>query len=311
MKEDELLEVFKLTLGQMLELFLFMLVGFFLRRKKLLKDEAGVILAKLETLVFVPAMIVDSFLQICPCANLADNGLLLLYSIGSTIIVAILSGPASALFSKEPHERGCYRYSLAVPNSGYVGNAVVLGVLGSTVLFRYIMYTVPITVFTYVIAIQWLTGDSEKFSWRKLVSPFTVSTAIGIVLGLSGLKLPKFVTTSISAAGACMAPVAMVMIGFIIGGYDLRKLLQDKKVYAVSVCRLIVIPLIFFGLLKLFRVPQDILVIMIAYVCMPLGMNTILFPAAAGRDTTAGASMMLISNVMAIVTIPLMFMLIM
>lgn len=40
---------------------------------------------------------------------------------------------------------------------------------------------------------------------------------------------------------------------------------------------------------------------------MPLGLNTVVFPAAYGGDTTPGASMALISHLMSIITIPIMF----
>lgn len=38
---------------------------------------------------------------------------------------------------------------------------------------------------------------------------------------------------------------------------------------------------------------------------MPLGLNTIVFPAAYGRDETPGAAMAVISNLIGIVTVPL------
>jgi len=40
---------------------------------------------------------------------------------------------------------------------------------------------------------------------------------------------------------------------------------------------------------------------------MPLGLNTIVIPAAYDSDTTIGASMALISNFLALITIPVVF----
>ena len=101
-----------------------------------------------------------------------------------------------------------------------------------------------------------------------------------------------------------------MVTGFIIGEYDLKKLFKVKKVYILSAARLLIIPLLFYFGLKLFHAPEALLAIIVAYMAMPLGMNTILLPAASGGDTTAGASMALISNLLAIATIPLIFMLI-
>ena len=45
----------------------------------------------------------------------------------------------------------------------------------------------------------------------------------------------------------------------------------------------------------------------ICAVAMPMGLNTVVIPAAYGEDTSAGASMALISSVLSIGTIPLVF----
>jgi len=39
----------------------------------------------------------------------------------------------------------------------------------------------------------------------------------------------------------------------------------------------------------------------------PLGLNTIVYPAAYGGDTRTGASMTMISTVFSVITIPLMY----
>jgi predicted permease len=43
---------------------------------------------------------------------------------------------------------------------------------------------------------------------------------------------------------------------------------------------------------------------------MPLGLNTIVIPAAYGKDTTAAAGMALISHTLAVISIPILFLLI-
>ena len=42
---------------------------------------------------------------------------------------------------------------------------------------------------------------------------------------------------------------------------------------------------------------------------MPIGMNTIIYPATYGGDTKTGASMTMVSSVFSVITIPLMYLL--
>jgi predicted permease len=41
------------------------------------------------------------------------------------------------------------------------------------------------------------------------------------------------------------------------------------------------------------------------FTAMPLSLNTIVYPAANGQDTTIGASLALVSNIVGLLTVPL------
>ena len=100
----------------------------------------------------------------------------------------------------------------------------------------------------------------------------------------------------------------MILTGFIVANYSINKLASIKRVYIATFLRLIILPLIFVFALKLFKTNDTIIMLTFCATAMPLGLNTVVFPAAYGGDTTPGASMALISHVLSIITIPIMFM---
>ncbi len=119
--------------------------------------------------------------------------------------------------------------------------------------------------------------------------------------------VPEFVTTMLVNAKNCMGPVAMLLAGIVIGGYNFKSLLSDKKVYAATFMRLIAIPAVMLLIMKLFGVSTEIQTFaLLAFAC-PLGLNTIIYPAAYGAETKTGASMAMISHVLSVITIPLMY----
>ena len=67
-----------------------------------------------------------------------------------------------------------------------------------------------------------------------------------------GAYLPGFLTSTISGAKACMGPIAMILTGFVIGGYNIRALLAKGRVYIAAALRLIVIPALMLGGLRFF-----------------------------------------------------------
>ena len=79
-----------------------------------------------------------------------------------------------------------------------------------------------------MIGFLWLTAGKEKFTWKKLLNPSNLSLVIGMILGLTGLPLPGFLTQALSAAAGCFSPLAMILTGFVIGKFDLLMLLTSS-----------------------------------------------------------------------------------
>ena len=144
---------------------------------------------------------------------------------------------------------------------------------------------------------------------KNLLNPVFIGMILGAAIGLFDLSkyLPKFFADTVSSASACMAPIAMILTGYVVANYDLKKLLTQGRVYFATALRLIVLPTIFVLGLKTLGADQTTLIVALMAYATPLGLNTVVFPAAYGGDTTTGASMALISHTIAVITIPLMF----
>lgn len=303
------MKVFSATMSQMLVLFIFMAVGFFFNKKNLLPKDDSTVLSKLETYIFVPCLVFNTFYKYCTVENFTAKWNYLVYG---AIIMAVslpIGIVLARVFAKENYLRKIYTYSFAVSNFSFMGNAVVLGVFGEKILFDFMIFTLPLMVYVYSYGTASLipTEDGKKFSLKMFVNPILISMVLGAVCGLTSVPLPDFVTKCVSSAGSSMSPLAMLLTGFVIGDFSLKKLVSDKKIYIASILRLIVIPLAFVLVLKALNTDPAIVRVALCATAMPLGLNTVVFPAAYGGDTTPGASMALISHVMSVITIPVMF----
>ncbi len=303
------MDVLSSTINQMLVLFTFMALGYFLNFKGILPLNTSTALSRLETNVLVPCLVFNTFYKYCTVKNLSEKWLYIVYGIGIMVVSLIIGVFLAKVFAKDDYLQKIYTYSFAVANFSFMGNAVVLGIFGEDVLFDYMIFTLPLCLYVYSFGTASLIPkkDSKKFSFKVFINPICISMLLGAIAGLSGLPLPKFLTTSISQAGACMSPLAMVLTGFIVANYSIKTLANQKRVYLASVLRLIILPLVFVVVLKLLNTDSTIIMLTLCATAMPLGLNTVVFPAAYGGDTTPGASMALISHLMSIITIPIMF----
>lgn len=304
------MQVFSATLNQMFVLFTFMALGYFLNFKGILPLNTSIALSRLETNVLVPCLVFNTFYKYCTVENLSEKWLYIVYGTAVMLVSLIIGIFLSKLFAKDDYLQKIYTYSFAVANFSFMGNAVVLGIFGEDVLFDYMIFTLPLCLYVYSFGTASLipkSKENSKFSFKVFLNPICMSMLFGAVAGVTGLPLPKFLVTAISSAGACMSPLAMILTGFVVANFSIKTLAKVKRIYLASVLRLVVLPLVFVLVLKLLNTDSTIIMLTLCATAMPLGLNTVVFPAAYGGDTTPGASMALISHLMSIITIPIMF----
>ncbi len=299
----------------MLVMFMCIIIGFVLKKKRLIPDNADAVMAKLENYIFVPALILSNFMNYCTISSLSQYYTLIIYSAIGLCLVLAISIPMSRIFVRDDrYKRNIYKYALTFANFSFMGNAIVPEILGAAdpeILYKYLLFTLPLNlvVYTWGIIILIPKGETNQNPIKNLLNPIFVAILTGAALGLTGFSayVPSFIATTIDYCKACMAPLAMILTGFVIGGYSIRGLLADKKVYIVSVLRLVVIPVILLGILKLLRASDLAIILAFFAYATPVGMNTIIFPAAYGGETRTGASMAMISHTLCIISIPVLY----
>lgn len=312
-------------LNQMLFLFAFIIVGFILSRCKLLPDNAATVLSKLENMIFVPALVMGTFIKNCNVETIVTYWKPLVVGFGLVITLIPASLLSARLCFKEDYIRKIASYGLAFSNFGFMGNAIMQGVFGDEVFAYYIIFTLPLWSFIYLWGVPvLLISDGKKKglkeSLKSFLNPMFYAMIIGIVIGLTGLSkyLPSSVISMqagksgfIDVAGACMSPIAMILTGLTIGKIDLLAFMKKWRIYIIAVVKLLVYPLVFIAVFAF--VPKNsfindtLLTCAMCVMCMPMGLNAIVIPAAYGKDTSDAAGMALITHVISVGTIPLMF----
>lgn len=307
------MSLFLSTLNQMGFLLLLMVAGFVLVKVKAVPDNCTQVLSKLENNLFIPALVMGTFMTKFTPDSIRVSGQYLLCGLVLVCIcvpVAILLGRC---FSKDDFLRKIYTYGLCFSNFGFMGNAVVQA-LFPDVFMNYLIFVLPFWAGIYVWGTPFLLmpAPEKKRGLRDVVKPFVnpmfIGMIIGIVLGLSALPLPKFVTDGVTTLGGCMSPVAMLLTGMTIARIDLKKTFTNVPVYLASLVRLVVLPMAAMGLLLLVKLEYSLALCVVCNLAMPLGLSPVVVPAGYGKDTSDAAGMALISHLMSCITIPLVFM---
>ena len=315
------MDIFNLTVKQMLMMFTLILVGFLLRKKKIVPENADTTMARLETFAFVPALTLFNQMTQCTPETFRAHANLIIYGFIIVGVAIFCAYPLSYLFvgkkqntPKEEYQRNIYRYALTFANYGFMGNFIVLGVFGEEFLFRYLLFTFPLLVVGYswgmfvLVPKEHNAGLKQNLKKGFLTPPF-ISLVLGIILGLVNAKayMPEFLMNAFESASKCQGPVAMLLAGVVVGGYNFKELITNKKVYLATFFRLVLIPLIMVLCLKALGTSKEIVTMTLIAFATPLGLNTIVYPATYGGDTKTGASMAMVSHTLSVVTLPVMY----
>ena len=300
-----LFETFKITVNQELIMFTFMLIGFFMKRKQIGGDMAKV-LSALEVNFFLPAVGFLTFYQNCTVSGIGENISFLFAGIAVIALTFFIAKFLSELFGKDSNQKDIYMYSFLIPNIGYMGYPLVEAVFGEKALFQMMVFVLPfqIMIFTYGI---YILNPNREWSLKKILNPNLLGITLGIVFGLLGIKLPPFLQSAVIAAKACMSPTAMILMGFVLGAIPLKPVFRNFSSYIAAVIRGIVIPGTVFALMSFLKVDKGIILIAVATLAMPFGLNSVVFPEAFGGDSETGAKTCFISNLTGLITIPLVF----
>lgn len=301
-------EIFYTTANQMLIFFIIMIIGYVLAKKKIVGDSADKALSSILTYAICPALTFKTFYENFRLDVMKEKLGAVLISFAILVILYIFACFLARVFTKNDYLKKIYAYSLVVANYGYMGYAVTESVFGGEALFNMMLFTIPITIFIYTIGVSSLDPNSKKITFKSVIlRPAFILMFIGMMFGALNIKLPIAIEKASASISSCMGPMAMLMTGIVIAKYNFKEIILNWNVTIISVIRLIIIPSVLVIALRLCGVSEYIQIAVLGSYAMPMGLNTVVFPAAFGGDTKPGASMALISNIMAIITIPVMF----
>ena len=293
-----LLIVFK----QILLLAVFVFIGYFLSKTNKIDKCHTKLLSALEVNVFLPALVFKTFSNNFTVKYISENYKLIIISSITVAIIALFAHFFSKLLTENSYKRSIYTYSLTIPNISYFGYPLTQGIFGEAFLLSVMVFAIPTNVYMYTLGFSMLTKN--KFNAKQLLNPVIITMILGAIIGLSGIKLPSFISELLSTASAPVAPISMLLLGIVLSEYSFSNLLKIKTVYLVTALRLIVIPAVIIIILKLLGLDMAVIPTIMLF-AMPCGLNTVVFPKLVDEDCEIGAALALISTTLSIITIPI------
>lgn len=300
-----------------------MLPGFVLRKLNLVNANFAKALSVLTVYVTQGAMFLHSY--IVEYNPEVFKGILLTFVI-SLCVHLLFYIMAKQTFKKAPEEvRKVLHFGLMFSNAGYMGIPVVESVFGPEYTVYVTIYVIWFNVFTFSLGRLIYTGDKKYMSIKEaIVNPAVIPILAGIVLYFTGvggwvqnmLTQPTLAGETVSAfynvltaLKGLVAPMTMMIVGVRLAELDFGGIFKDKKVYIFTALRMLVFPTVVWLLLKPLNmfgvVDMTVMSIVIVLASTPSAAATSMFAELYGGDKVYAGKVVAITTLMAIVTMPL------
>lgn len=287
------------VLQQLAAMSLYMGVGFALCRTKAVTADGSTSMTNLLVYVVLPATIIHSFAVERSAQNTRD----LLISFGLGALSLGISVALSALIFKK--DAVC-NFAAAFSNAGFIGIPLITAAIGQQAVFYIAGMVALLNILQWTYGQYILSGKTQKAGLLSaLRNPLTAGVAMGLLRYFVPLNAPRAITGAVAAIAACNAPLAMILLGVLMGNIRSAREFLSLKALAVSFVRLLLIPAVTVLLLGTFPgVSHELRFAVILAAAAPVGANVVVYAHRQGIDSTGATVVTCISTLLSLVTVP-------
>jgi predicted permease len=275
-----------------LPVFLIILVGYVIGKFKKINVQLMV-----DLIVYIagPCLIFSSVSR--SDINLTDFFTIALAAAGVILILAFL---VFIILKLTKSKRIGLYLPMSIGNSGYLGYPVALFAFGIAGLSRAVVYDMTNSLILYSLGIYIIHHKNEIKEMFKI--PLLYAVVIGLFFGILKIPVPSLIFKPIEMIGMSTIPLALLVLGYKLTAI---KIDSARIAFFASLFRIIGGFLVAFLIIKVFSISGLVKNIVLIQAAMPSAVMTMILCQKYRRDASLVASIVLITTLLGIVTIPL------
>lgn len=285
-------------------MFSMVIAGMVLKKIGLISPSGQSSITDLVIYFILPCNIIKSFMVEFKSDILVTFVGVLAISILIQLLCTILG---HILFRKYPiSKKKCLQYGTVCSNAGFLGNPIAEGVFGTMGLTLASVYLIPQRVVMWSAGISMFTESPDKKTlFKKVIThPCIIACMVGILIMLTNLKLPSFLTMAIQTASNCNTALSMMVIGMILADIKIKEM-YDKSIVYFTILRLVVIPILIYIPCYLLKVDSLVTGVCVLLAAMPAGASTSILASKYNGDAAFATNMVIFSTLASLITAPI------
>ena len=305
------MEQFFIVLNQ-IGIFLILIIFGILAVKFGILDEHSLgSVSKLVMRMALPAYIFINTAEGATRQGLAESLLVIPLAIALYLMLVFLSRLLEKVFHLKGNRSRVFRAIVMFGNVGFMGIPLVVALYPDTALLYISLFTIldQGLFWTYGVSLTKPVSDQkEKISLKNLknlLSPALIAIVGATILVLLNIHLPKLLITTLSKLGSSSMPLSLLYIGGMLSMTDVRKVLRCGELYAEIGLKMLVLPLVFFMVMKLLNVPADMAGTMTFLTGLPAINMVAMLSKNNGSDGDYAVCAVMMTTIACLITLPL------
>ena len=289
-----------LLLKRLVIMFIFMLIGAVLYKQKFISEEGSKSLGNLLIRLVLPCVILNAFIS----ERTPEKIKSLLIAIGfSVILLGVSMCVSRLLFKKDP----VAHFASSFSNPGFFGIPLIVAVINPEAVFYVAPFIACLNILQWTYGVATLKEEKIEINVKNIIlSPFMVAFLVGLAIFFTAIPIPEIIKDVVSTSASLNTPIAMIVSGVYLAKVNVKKMLLNAKLYAVSASRLVLIPIISAAILCL--LPGEYydlkMGLLIAAAC-PVGSNVAVYAQLHNKDYVYAVETVVLSTICSVISIPL------
>lgn len=303
------MENFIYSINTTIPVFLVMVLGWFLRQRKMLNDDFVTVLNKFNFTVTLPVLLFKDISSV-DIKAVFDLKYVLFCALASTALFFIIWGGVK-LFLRDKTLRGAFvqasfRSSAAVMGMAFIQNLYGTSAMGPLMIIGavplYNILSVIVLTFEGNVAENEKNTDKIKQAFINILkNPIIIAIALGIISALLKIDYPVIVDKTISSVAQMATPLALIGLG---AGFEGRKAISKiKPTVAAAIIKLIASPALFLPIAYMLGFSGEKMIGILVMLAAPATPSCYIMAKNMNNDGVLTASIVVATTLMAAFTL--------
>ena len=289
---------------QVLVLFILIAVGFVCGKTGVITEHASKKMTDIVLYIVTPCVMVNAFQREFSVDLLGQ------VFIAAGIAVAVLT--VSVFLTKlvfhdrDEARRKVLQFSVVFSNCGFMSLPLQKALLGDEGMFFGSVFVAIFNVVVWTYGLVDMSGDKKQLSLKRLaMNPGIIGFAAGLLVFITGVQLPVFISQPILHLANLNTPLPMLIIGFYLSNAKLGRVFADRGAYLSMVLRLALVPVAVLFAMAPFGLNRNLVIAFVIACSAPTAATTTMFAAKFNRDVELSVGIVAASTLLSIITMPL------